>query len=132
MARILVAEDDPKQLELRARLLEAGGHEVAVAFCPSEALRQLSAAEVVILDLRFPNSRGEPDAAEGLTLIRKIRESGCTAPLIVISGWPGDLDEQPEARLVSKVMVKPVRMATLLEAVSAVSAPSQSPPSGEP
>ncbi|MBZ5577503.1 MAG: response regulator [Acidobacteriia bacterium] len=131
MARILVADDDSRQLELRARLLEASGHQVDVAFSPSEAMRQLGSAEVVIMDLRFPNAQGQPDAAEGLKLIRQIRATGCRAPVIVISGWPEDLESSPEAQLVSRVMVKPVGMAALLAAVAelttAASAPARNP-----
>src|SRR5579864_4318761 len=117
MPRILVADDDAQQLKLRALLLEAGGHEVAIAFSPSEVMRRLATADVVIMDLRFPNARGEPDAAEGLTLIRQIREQGCGAPVIVMSGWPQDLEGSPEEKLVSRVMVKPVGMAALLQAI---------------
>lgn len=131
MCRILVADDDVRQLELRGLLLEAGGHEVSLAFCPSEALRQLTVAEVVIMDLRFPNAQGDPDPAEGLKLIRQIRESGCRAPVIVISGWPQDLEGTPEARLVARVMAKPVGSEALLaaigESLSGASAPVRNP-----
>lgn len=118
MARILVADDDAQQLDLRARLLEAGGHNVTVAFSPSETLRRLDVAQLVIMDLRFPNAQGQPNAEEGLRLIRQIRETGCRAPVIVISGWPQDLEGTPEEAMVSRVMVKPVGMAVLLAAVA--------------
>lgn len=120
MSRVLVADDDAVQLELRAKLLEVGGHQVTVASCPAETLRQLSSADIVVMDLRFRNARGEPDAREGLSLIRDIRESGCAAPVIVLSGWPEDLDGTPEERLVSRVMVKPVGLAALLTAIEAL------------
>ena len=136
MARILVADDDAQQLELRARLLEAGGHEVAAAFSPSEALRQLAAAEVVIMDLRFPNAKGRPEAAEGLRLIRQVRDSGCRAPILVVSGWPEDLDGAEEAQFVTRVLVKPVGMAALLAAIrdclTEASAPGRNPLSASP
>ena len=119
MPRVLVADDDAAQLELRAKLLETGGHQVSVACCPEETLRLLPSADVVIMDLRFRNARGEPDAAEGLSLIRHIRESGCGAPVIVLSGWPADLEGHPEEHLVSRIMVKPVGLAALLAAVAA-------------
>jgi len=129
MARILVADDDAAQLDLRCRLLEANGHQVMVAFCPSEALRQLAAADLVITDLRFPNAEGRADAALGLALIRDIRESGCLAPVIVISGWPADLEGRPERQLVSCVMLKPVPLPDLLRAIgeliTSASAPFQ-------
>src|SRR5690348_12052961 len=119
MSRVLVAEDDATQLDLRAKLLETGGHQVSVACCPEETLRLLPSADVVIMDLRFRNARGEPDAAEDLSLIRHIREAGCAAPVIVLSGWPADLEGHPEERLVSRIMVRPVGLAALLAAVAA-------------
>src|SRR4051794_10925557 len=129
MPRVLIVDDDACQLELRGRILEAGGHEVLAAFSASEALRQLGTAEVVIMDLRLPDSNGNPEVAEGLKLIREIHRSGCRAPVIVVSGWPEELATAPEARFVTKVMVKPVGMAALLAAISAACAPSQSLPS---
>jgi|SRR5581483_6500862 len=114
MSRVLLADDDATQLELQARLLETGGHQVALAFCPAETLRLLPTADVVIMDLRFRNSEGEPDVQEGLSLIRHIRESGCRAPVIVVSGWPEEIHEAPERNMVSRVMIKPVRIAVLL------------------
>ena len=118
MARILLADDDTPQLQLRARLLAAGGHEVSLAGHASEVIPYLATSEVVIIDLRFPNSQGQPDAAEGLKLIRQIRESGCRAPVIVISGWPEDLSGTPEERMVSRVMQKPVAIESLLGAIA--------------
>ena len=120
MCRILVADDNWQQLELRKLLLEEVGHQVAVAWSVREAMRQveLGKAELVIMDLRFPNAAGEPDASEGLALIRQIRECGCQIPVIVISGWPQELYGSPEESMVNRVMVKPVRASVLLEAIA--------------
>ncbi len=130
MARVLLADDDATQLELCARLIEAGGHQVTPAFCPSEVLRQVSSADIVIMDLRFRNADGDPDAQEGLALIRRIREA-CAAPVIVLSGWPEELRGSPEEKMISRVMIKPVRIPVLLaavrELVSGASAPSRNP-----
>ncbi|PWT97162.1 MAG: hypothetical protein C5B51_31940 [Terriglobia bacterium] len=117
MPRILVADNDVAQLDLRCRMLEAGGYTVLAAFCPSEALRHLARADLILMDLRFPNSEGVDDADVGMALIREIRESGCHLPLIVLSGWPADLEGQPEEQMVSRVMVKPVSFERLLQAV---------------
>lgn len=117
MAHILVADDNVTQLEIQARLLEGGGHRVSLAFCPSEALRLIASAELIIMDLRFRNAQGDPDPQEGLGLIRHIRGSGCTAPVIVVSGWPEELHGSPEQAMVSRVMIKPVRMTVLLAAI---------------
>ena len=122
MARILVADDDLDQVTLRKSLLEAGGHEVSVALQTSSTVLHVERGEtdVVIMDLRFPNCDGEPDSAEGLALIRRIRELGCRAPVIVLSGWPEDLYGQPEEQMVSRVMVKPVSMQDLLGTIAEV------------
>lgn len=127
MARILLADDDARQLQLRARLLEASGHEVSLAGDASEVIPYLATSQVVIIDLRFPNSQGQPDAAEGLKLIRQIRESGCRAPVIVISGWPEDLSGTPEERMVSRVMQKPVAIESLLGAIAELATGGSAP-----
>ena len=120
MGRILVSDDNWQQLELRKLLLETVGHQVAVAWSVRETMRQveLGQAELVIMDLRFPNAAGEPDSSEGLALIRWIRECGCRVPLIVLSGWPQELYGSPEESMVSRVMVKPVEAKVLLETIA--------------
>ena len=133
MSRILVADDDPDQLAVSKILLEAMGHEVVVAECPSEALRELerSAPGMVIMDLRFPNAAGQPDSREGMALIRGIREAGCRLPVVVLSGWPADLYGEPEEQMVSRIMVKPVGIPLLLgtiEELTSASAPSRNLP----
>jgi len=117
MPRILVADNDAAQLDLRRLILEAGGHQVSLAVRPGDVLRQLASAELVIMDLRFPNAQGDDDPAEGLTLIRAIRDSGYRGPVLVLSGWTQDLEGHPEEQLVSRVMLKPVGMQDLLEAI---------------
>jgi len=128
-----VADDDPDQLVVRKTLIESFGHEVVVAESPSEALRELerSTPGLVIMDLRFPNAAGRPDSREGMALIRRIREAGYRLPVLVLSGWPEDLYGEPEEQMVSRIMVKPVGMRVLLEAIEAltsVSAPSRNLP----
>src|SRR6267154_2579414 len=109
MARILVADDDPVQLNLRKIVLEAAGHEVSLAIDPTVALQELERGwDLLIMDLRFLNSAGRPDTREGLALIRRIRERGSVVPVVVLSGCPDDLYGQPEEKIVSRVMGKPV------------------------
>ena len=133
MSRILVADDDPDQLVVSKILLEAMGHEVVVAECPSEALRELerSAPALCLMDLRFPNAAGQPDAREGMALIRRIREAGYRLPVVVLSGWPADLYGEPEEAMVSRILVKPVEIPLLLETIAeltSASAPSRNLP----
>jgi len=97
-----VADDCVEQVTLQGRLLETLGHQVDTALSPSEALRQLarSMPDLIVMDLRFPT------AAEGLALIRAVREAGYRRPLIVLSGWPDDLYCAPEEGMVSRIVVK--------------------------
>jgi CheY-like chemotaxis protein len=122
MCRILVADDDPLQLDFRKLVLEAAGHVVTLAVDPPETIRyiQRGEADLVLMDLRFPNSTGSADSAEGLALIRRIRDVGCRVPVIVLSGWPDDLYGQPEEEMVSCIMVKPVNPDVLMEAIAAL------------
>lgn len=128
MPRILVADDDAWQLDLRCRLLEAGGHHVSLACCAADALRQLNQADVLVMDLRFPNADGQDDPAEGLALIRNVRASGSRIPVIVLSGWPEDLRDRPELQLVSCVLTKPVGIRNLLETIQALVSGASAPP----
>ena len=121
MSRILVADDDLQQLDIRKQLLEVAGHEVALAMDPAQTMQEVErGADLVIMDLRFPNSEGTPDSAEGLALIRSIRGAGSHVPVIVLSGWPDDLYGRPEEAMVSRIMVKPVQSARLMEAIDAL------------
>jgi CheY-like chemotaxis protein len=119
MPRILVADDDLVQLELRKLLLEAAGHEVSLAFSTKQAVNHLRerGADLVILDLRFPNEHGMPDSQEGLALIRGIHAVGAGTPMVVLSGWPADIEGEPEEKLVRCILMKPVKPSALVDSV---------------
>ena len=120
MARILVADDEPEQAALRKCLLEGAGHDVRVTEDPAATMDEMrrAPADLLIMDLRFPNAAGEPDSAEGLALIRGIRSFDVRTPVLVLSGWPEELYGTPEEAMVSGIMVKPVSMPTLLDAIA--------------
>ncbi len=78
--RVLVAEDDPRLARMLAELLESEGYDVLVASDGQRALHigLTETLEVVILD------RGLP-ALDGLDVLRRLREAGITAPVLVLS-----------------------------------------------
>jgi CheY-like chemotaxis protein len=117
MFRILVVDDDVVQLDLYKQLLEIAGYRVEVALNASQTVRRIGNADLVLMDLRIPNALGEADSQEGVALIRGIRDLGCRAPVIVLSGWPDDLYGQPEEQLVSRILPKPVDSRELLSAI---------------
>jgi len=112
MARLLVVDDDPAQLKIWGLLLEASGHQIETAETLSLAMEKLAMSEpdILLMDLRLP------DLKNGLTLIRKARESGKTK-IMVLSGWPQDLEYLPEQKFVDRVLAKPVRPNTLLRLI---------------
>ena len=118
MHRILAADDDVLQLELRKTLFEGEGHEVVAALTTRQTAREVKRGpiDLVVMDLRFPNAEGKADCREGLQLIRWIREIDSRVPIIVLSGWPEELEGRPEEQMVSRVMMKPVKAAMLLDA----------------
>src|SRR5579864_1235042 len=104
MARILVVEDDPGQLEVRRMILEQSGHEVLTAQNAAEALDRLPGCQVVLMDLQLPTLE------DGLKLIRAA--SGA-ARIIVLSG--GEPATMPP---VDAFLTKPCSSRKLLETIA--------------
>jgi CheY-like chemotaxis protein len=103
MARILVVEDDPTQLDIRKQILENAGHEVVSANDASEALELWPSCPIVVMDLRIP------EREDGLRLIREIAGR---ARIIVLSGG------QPDASLeVDEFLAKPCPSRRLLDSI---------------
>jgi CheY-like chemotaxis protein len=123
MYRLLIADDDALQLGIRKLLLEAAGHEVAIAQDEPQALRLLEELrpDVLVMDLRLPKLK------DGLSLIRYVDQQRLAAKIIVLSGWTEELCDLPEEKLVCCVLGKPIRNDRLLEAINAaVSSPFRS------
>src|SRR3984893_16137015 len=104
MARILVVEDDPGQLEIRKLILEQSGHEVVIAQNAAEALDRLPGCQLVLMDLQLP----APE--DGMRLIRAA--SGA-ARIIVLSG--GEPETMPP---VDAFLTKPCSSRKLLETIA--------------
>jgi CheY-like chemotaxis protein len=125
MCLVLVVDDDAQHLGIRKLLLEAAGHQVAVAENAPQARRLLEELrpDVIVTDLRLPKLK------DGLSLIRWVDEQRLAAKIIVLSGWTEELCDRPEEKLVACVLGKPIRNDRLLEAINAaVSSPARSLP----
>ena len=125
MYRLLIVDDDVQQLGIRKLLLEAAGHQVAVAEDAPAARRLLAeqCPDAMVMDLRLPKLK------DGLGLIRWVNEQRLAARIIVLSGWTEELCDLPEEKLVACVLGKPIRNDHLLEAINAaVSSPARSLP----
>ncbi len=64
------------------------------------------------MDLRLPHS------SDGLQLIQDIRSRDARLPLVVLSGWPEDLEKSPMAGAVSATLKKPVATDRLLRTIN--------------
>jgi CheY-like chemotaxis protein len=104
MARILVVEDDPGQLEVRKLILEQAGYDVVTAHDASVAIEKLSGCQLVLMDFRIPTTE------DGLRLIGAA--SG-QARVVVLSG------AQPDVPLsVDEFLTKPCSSRKLLEVIA--------------
>jgi len=104
MARILVVEDDPGQIEIRQQILENAGYEVVAAQNAGEALERLPGCQLVVTDLRIPSPE------DGRRLIQAIAGN---ARIIVLSGAHPD-----ETLPVDEFLSKPCPSKRLLEAIA--------------
>lgn len=79
-ADVLVVDDEPQVREIVASYLEREGFTVRTAADGTEALVELARqrADLVVLDLMLPG-------VDGLTVLRRLRESGDEVPVIVLS-----------------------------------------------
>jgi CheY-like chemotaxis protein len=116
MARVLLVDDDAAALDLRQLILEREGHQVASASDTVQARALFADAQpqIAVLDLRMP------EATDGLALIRAFRAAAPDLRIIVLSGWPPDLEGTPEAAMVNQVLAKPVRTAILAGAIGSL------------
>ncbi len=92
MKRILVVDDEPNVRTVLTMLLEDDGYEVKTAANGDEAIALLEAGagvDLVISDLKMPGT-------DGLAVLKRLREMGHGAPLIMITAY-GSIEKAVEA-----------------------------------
>jgi CheY-like chemotaxis protein len=104
MARILLVDDDPGQLEIRRLILERSGYEVVTAAGRDEALARVEGCGIVVTDLLLPT------AGDGVALIDALRAK---ARIIVLSGA-----DVPASVHADECLAKPCPSRRLLDAVA--------------
>jgi CheY-like chemotaxis protein len=120
--RILLAEDNPMNLQLATRLLEKHGHSVIVARNGWEAIVALERDDIdlVLMDVQMP----EVDGLEATTTIRrKEQRTGGHVPIIAMtaSALAGDR-EQCLAAGMDAYVSKPIRAAELIAVIGDLAA----------
>ena len=116
MFRILVVEDHQELRQLFVRVLEKNGYTALSASNGQEALKLMenSYVDLIICDIMMP-------VMDGYELVRTIRESGMTMPVLMITA-KGNFDDMREGFLsgTDDYMVKPVNVNEMVLRVSAL------------
>jgi two-component system, response regulator YesN len=115
MKSVLIVDDDPTiRATLETLLRTVLNVEVSSADSARDALRWLDSypTDLIITDLCMPG-------VSGANLISRIREKGITTPVIVISGFLRDFEDEKRWRKdgVVAVLEKPFGMQELVDAV---------------
>lgn len=116
MSHILIIEDNSTIAEGIRRNLVLEGYDVSVAHNATEALRKLNTTVVhlVILDLMLPRT-------DGFHILRDLRGSGSSVPVLILSARGADADKVRGFRLgADDYVVKPFGLMELLARVAAV------------
>jgi two-component system, cell cycle response regulator DivK len=116
LARILVVEDEPNNLELALRIVRHAGHDAIVATDGITALELARAQRphLILLDLQLPK-------LDGWTVVRELRTEPWVRgiPIIAVSAsaTPGDESKAIEAGCTS-FLSKPYYPATLRDVLT--------------
>jgi two-component system, OmpR family, response regulator len=114
--RILVVEDDPETASQLVDFLRTRGYEVDLARNGNEGLRLGSSGcyAVITIDRMLPG-------VDGLSIIRKLRESGIDMPVLIVSAL-GEIDDRVRGLRSGgdDYLVKPFAFAELLARIEAL------------
>jgi GAF domain-containing protein len=112
--KVLVIDDEASVLEIVAEVLSAHGHSVTVAHGGREGLLSFAAGrfDLVMTDLGMPD-------LNGWDVVRAIKESRATTPVLVLTGW-GDTAEAPAGVRPDGFLTKPFDLKRLAAEVGAV------------
>ena len=118
--KVLIAEDDLDQLELRRLVLSNSGFETIEASNGPAAVQaaRLQKPECAVIDLRLPTEE------LGLWLARTLKELNEAIRVFVLTGAdPKRLNRLPEKRLIEEVIQKGSPISYLLERLRAIPGP---------
>jgi DNA-binding NtrC family response regulator len=89
MCTVLIVDDDPDIRNLIGIAASESGHDVVKAGDLEEALKaaEISAPDVISLDLELPG-------ANGVEILKRLREEGLSSFAVIVSAHVGEISEQ--------------------------------------
>ena len=116
---ILIVDDDRDFLDLLGEILSQGGYSVIATQNPSEVLLKIESAPqkpaAIIIDQKM-------DGLTGVELLKKIRASHPSLPVVVVSGFLDNSTAQEMINLgVSGIFFKPLNIFALLKRLEDIS-----------
>jgi DNA-binding response OmpR family regulator len=108
---ILLVDDDAEICQFLATLLELEGFTPRIATHAEQAMSALADAEAILIDLAMPE-------VDGFELCRRIRATGFSKPIVIVSARPGaDLPAKAAAAGADEFVRKPFDNADLVARV---------------
>jgi len=124
--RCLVVDDEPDVRTVLEDILVSAGHQVVALGDGAEAIARVRAEafDVVLTDLAMPD-------VSGWQVARAIKQMAPTLPVFLVTGFGVELSaDERRANGVDAVLVKPLQMQDILDAVAEVA--RARPPAGRP
>jgi len=106
--KILIVDDEPDIVDSLKHFLSAKGYEVSGALSAEEALRMLEKekADLILLDIMLPGIQGSEVA-------RIIKEKYPEIKIIVVTGYPNEIEDLSKGNLLEGAFIKPIRIQEL-------------------
>ena len=126
MAKILVVEDEPNNVEIITRLLLRKGHEPVVAGSAREAVAMARSERpaLILMDITIPEAEGEtPHIEGGLEATRQIKAAGDAGSIPVLALSARSMPHEQQAMRdagCDDVAMKPYDFAQLLGQIAAL------------
>jgi DNA-binding response OmpR family regulator len=121
--KLLLIEDDVRVAWVLAEAFGAEGHETTIRYTGEDGLAYLARErpDAVVLDVRLP-------AIDGVGVLRQIRATDQTLPVIIMTGL-ATLDEMAEARRlgVTEIIEKPDVLKHFSEALARIASRREDP-----
>lgn len=115
MARLLVIDDEPNNLEVARVIAEAAGHEVVLAMHGQEGLARLAegAFDLLLVDVLMP-------VMDGITFTRTVRQDAGFGDVKIL-GVTAKASQADQREMIAvgmnEILLKPFRRKALLEAI---------------